>query len=137
MKKVTTLISPKALLAGITFPSSVALSSSLYLQYVAGYPPCVYCYILRYLTLGMLVVSVIGQYPPNLVGDVSAALAGASLIGLGLSAFLITDELFPTAGFCNACAFAPFVLGISLYYYSLAFMSTVLGLSLAITLRIS
>ncbi len=64
----------------------------------------------------------------------SAALAGASLIGLGVSAFLIADELFPTAGICTACAFAPFVMGISLYYYSLVFMATVLGLSLAITL---
>jgi len=70
MKTVASLISPRFLLAGITFLSSVALSSSLYLQYVEGYQPCVYCYVLRYLTLGMLAASLIEQFAPNLIGDV-------------------------------------------------------------------
>ncbi len=136
MRTVASLISPKALLAGITSLSSLGLSSSLYLQYVAGYQPCVYCYILRYLTLGMLAVSVIGQFAPILIRDISAAIAGTSLIGLGVSAFLITDNLFPTAGICTVCAFAPNILGVSLYYYSLIFMAMVLALSLTVMLPV-
>ncbi len=134
MTTVASLVSPRTLLAGITLLSSLALSSSLYLQYVALYQPCRYCYSLRYLTAGILIVSLFGQLVPRLTRDIAASTAAASMIGVGVSLFLVVNEALPTEGICTACAFAPFILGVSLYYYSLVFMAMVLGLSLTVML---
>ena len=135
MKTIARLFSPRTALAEITLLSGIALFSSLYLQYVALYLPCRYCYVLRYLTLGILIVSAVGQILPRLAADISTSICGVSLVGVGVSVFLIADELFPTTGICAACVFAPPILGISLYDYSLAFMVIVLGLSLSVALR--
>ena len=115
---------------GISAASGLALSSSLYLQYVAGYQPCIYCYVLRYLTLGVLALSVFGLLIRSWTADVSAATAALGLVGIGVSVYLVLDETFPSASICTACSFSPVILGVSLYYYSLAFMTLVLGVSL-------
>ena len=135
MKPLAAVASPRCMLAGISLLSSIALFSSLYLQYIALYQPCVYCYVLRYLTTGILVMSLAGYVLPRLIREVAPLISGASVVGVGVSTFLIFDELFPTAGFCTACAFAPLIFGVSLYYFSLVFMATVLGLSLPIAFK--
>jgi disulfide bond formation protein DsbB len=112
--------------------SAVALFSSFYLQYVAGYQPCVYCYILRYLTIGILGVSAFGTFTRSISGDVAAVLASLGLVGSGLSAYLILDEAFPSASICTACSVTPIILGVSLYYYSIVFMSAVLAVSITL-----
>ena len=117
---------------GISLLAGIALFSSFYLQYVAGYEPCIYCYILRYLTMGILGLSVFALLVQRWTGDISAALVGAGIVGLAVSAYLTFDELFPSAGICRACSLTPIVFGISLYYYSLAFMTVVVGASVTI-----
>jgi len=126
------LPSQKARMTGILLMSAVALFSSFYLQYVAGYQPCVYCYILRYLTMGILGVSAFGTFTRSFTGDVSAVLASLGLVGSGLSAYLILDEAFPSASICTACSVTPIILGVSLYYYSIVFMLAVLAASVTI-----
>lgn len=116
----------------ILLMSAVALFSSFYLQYVEAYQPCVYCHILRYLTIGILGVSAFGTFAKSFTGDASAVLASLGLVGSGLSAYLILDEAFPSASICTACSVTPMILGVSLYYYSIAFMSAVLAVSITI-----
>ncbi len=135
MKTVASLVSPRILLAGIALLSSLALFSSLYLQYVALYQPCRYCYVLRYLTVGILAASLVGLFAPRLSTDIAAAISAASLIGTFVSAFLVVNEALPSEGICTSCAFTPFILGVSLYYYSLVFMAMVLVVSVIIMLR--
>ena len=126
------LPSQKARMPSILLMSAVALFSSFYLQYVETYQPCVYCYILRYLTIGILGVSALGTFAKSFTGEVSAVLASLGLVGSGLSAYLILDEAFPSASICTACSVTPIILGVSLYYYSIAFMSAVLAVSITI-----
>jgi len=126
------LPSQKARMTGILLMSAVALFSSFYLQYVEAYQPCVYCYILRYLTIGILGVSAFGTFTRSFTGDVAAVLASLGLVGSGLSAYLILDEAFPSASICTACSVTPIILGVSLYYYSIVFMLAVLAASVTI-----
>ena len=119
-------------MTSILLMSAVSLFSSLYIQYVAGYQPCLYCYILRYLTIGIIGVSAFGTFAKSFTGDASAVLSSLGLVGTGLSAYLILDEAFPSASICTACSVTPIILGVSLYYYSIAFMSTVLAVSITI-----
>ncbi len=76
-----------------------------------------------------------GYVRPNLVKDIAALESGAGLVGVGVSTFLIIDELFPSTGICSSCAFSPFIMGVSLYYYSFTYMALVLGLSISIALK--
>lgn len=135
MKALEVLTSVKGRLSGIVLLSGIALSSSLHLQYVELYPPCVYCYVLRYLTLAILVMAVAGLVNAKFGRGIASLLSGVSMVSVGISIFLIFDELFPARGICNACAFSPSILGISLYYYALVFTLLVLALSLSIVLR--
>jgi disulfide bond formation protein DsbB len=135
LKTLQTLISTKGRLCAITLLSSIALFSSLYLQYVSLYQPCKYCLILRYLTAGILVVSFVGYVRPNLVKDIAALESGAGLVGVGVSTLLIIDELFPATGICTSCSFSPPIMGVSLYYYSFTYMALVLALSISIALK--
>lgn len=116
---------------GLVGVSSTALFSSFYFQYVEGYEPCIYCYVLRYLTIGILAVSAFGALAGGLAGGASAVLVSLGLVGTGVSSYLILDETFPNASICTACSVTPMILGISLYYYSIAFMTIVLGLSIS------
>lgn len=134
MKILGALFTVRNSLILIASLSGAALFSSFYLQYASGYQPCFYCYVLRYLTLGILGLSVAGLAFRYLASDLSAALAGMSFVGTGVSGYLILDELFPSSEICTACSFSPLILGISLYYYSLAFTTIVVGLSLGILL---
>ena len=118
--------SVKTRMLGLVGLSSIALFSSFYLQYVAGYQPCIYCYVLRYLTLGMLALSSLGLFAGRFVSEMSAVLAGLGLVGTGISAYLILDEMFPSASICTACSVIPIILGVSLYYYSIVFMAIIL-----------
>src|SRR3990172_3008053 len=73
------LPSQKARMPSILLMSAVALFSSFYLQYVEEYQPCVYCYILRYLTIGILGVSAFGTFTRSFTGDVAAVLASLEI----------------------------------------------------------
>ena len=132
MKAHLSLPSQRNRLLGILVLSGIALFSSFYLQYAAGYEPCIYCYVLRYLTVGILMLSISAIVAPSIMSDISAALAGLGLVGTGLSGYLILDETFPSAGICTACSITPAILGVSLYYYSIIFMAIVLGVSITI-----
>jgi disulfide bond formation protein DsbB len=135
LKIIETVFSTRARLAGITTLASVALFSSLYLQYVALYQPCRYCLVLRYLTAAILVVSLVAQVRLSLAQSITALISGAGLVGVGVSTFLIFDELYPSAAICTSCTFSPFIAGISLYYYSFVYMALVLGLAVSIVLK--
>ncbi len=117
---------------GLSLLSVVALLSSFYLQYVEGYQPCVYCYVLRYLTMGILATSTLALLARSLQNRLSAVLAGLGLVGTGVSFYLILDETFPSAAICTACSITPIIFGVSLYHYSIAFMALVLGVSVSI-----
>ena len=132
MKTPLSLLSQRTRILGILLLSGIALFSSLYLQYAAGYEPCIYCYVLRYLTVGILLLSVSALLVPSVTSDITAALAGLGLVGTGLSGYLILDETFPSAGICTACSITPVIFGVSLYYYSIVFMAVVLGVSITI-----
>ena len=132
MKAHLSLPSQRTRILGILLLSGIALFSSLYLQYVAGYEPCIYCYVLRYLTVGILMLSISAIVAPSVTSDISAALIGLGLVGTGLSGYLILDETFPSAGICTACSITPVIFGVSLYYYSIIFMAIVLGISITI-----
>lgn len=99
---------------------------------MAGLQPCIYCYVLRYLTLGTLAVSLSALVFPNWTADISAAIMALSVVGTGVSAYLILDDLFPASSICTACSYAPLIFGVSLYYYSIAFMAIVLGVSVTV-----
>ena len=132
MKAHLSLPSQRTRILGILLLSGIALFSSLYLQYAAGYEPCIYCYVLRYLTVGIFLLSISVILVPSVTSDISAALAGLGLVGTGLSGYLILDEMFPSAGICTACSITPVIFGVSLYYYSIIFMAIVLGVSITI-----
>lgn len=117
---------------GLVGLSSIALFSSFYLQYVEGYQPCIYCYVLRYLTIGVLAVSSLGLFLRTYSSEASAVLTALGIVGAGVSSYLIIDETFPSAAICKACSFVPIIFGISLYLYSLTFMAIVLGISITI-----
>ncbi len=117
---------------GLVGVSSVALLSSFYLQYIAGYEPCIYCYVLRYLTVGILALTTFGLVARSFLDELSAVLAGLGLVGTGVSGYLILDETFPSAEICTACSVTPVIFGVSLYYYSIIFMAIVLGISITI-----
>ena len=132
MKAHLSLPSQRNRLLGILLLSGIALFSSFYLQYVEGYEPCIYCYVLRYIAVGILLLSISALLVPSVTSDISAALAGLGLVGTGLSSYLILDETFPSAGICTACSVTPVIFGVSLYYYSIVFMAIVLGVSITI-----
>ena len=135
MKIPETIVSTRGRLAGITALASVALFSSLYLQYVVLDQPCKYCLVLRYLTAAILAVSLAGQVKLSLAQDIAILLSGAGLVGVGVSILLIFDELYPSSGICTTCTISPYIMGISLYYYSLIYTALVLGLSISIALK--
>ncbi len=85
--------------------------------------------------MAILVMAVAGLVYANFGKDMASILSGASMVGVGVSIFLIFDELFPAEGICTACAFSPSILRISLYYYALVFTLLVLVFSLSIVLR--
>ncbi len=126
------LFSTRIRIGGILLLSATALSSSFYLELAEGYSPCIYCYVLRYLTVGMLVLSTIGLLAKGFVHDISALLASLGLVGTGVSGYLILDEAFPSAAICTACSVVPIIFGVSLYYYSIGFMGIVLGISISL-----
>ncbi len=132
MNNVSGLLSTRIRIGGILLLSATALSSSFYLELAEGYIPCIYCYVLRYLTVGMLVLSTIGLLAKGFVNGISVLLASLGLVGTGVSGYLILDEAFPSATICRACSVVPIIFGISLYYYSIAFMAIVLGASITI-----
>lgn len=117
---------------GVSALAGVALFSSFYLQYIAGYQPCIYCYVLRYLTVGILELGLAGLLVPGRTSDVSAASLAVGLVGIGVSVYLIVNQLFPSARICTACSTTPYILGVSLYYYSLAFMVIAVGILMTV-----
>ncbi len=132
MKDYLGFLQPRVCMIGVSALAGVALFSSFYLQYVAGYQPCIYCNVLRYLTVGILLFSLAGLLLPGRISEVSAALAAAGLVGSAVSVYLIANQLFPSAQICTVCSVTPFIFGISIYYYSLTFMAIVLGIPISL-----
>ncbi len=85
--------------------------------------------------MGLVAVSALALLLPSWTSGLAAITVAMGAVGTGVSVYLIVDELFPRAAVCTACGSSPIILGVSLYYYSIVFMSIVFGLALTVVLE--